>query len=54
MCLYPVVVVAELGAGAGAGVVVRAGGGTPGRKVAVEEESALELVLEEAQLVDLV
>ena len=35
LCLYPAVVVAEVGVGAGARVVVRPGGGTPGRKVAV-------------------
>ena len=35
LCLYPAVVVAEVVVGAGAGVVVRVGGGTPGRKVEV-------------------
>ena len=35
LCLYPAVVDPDVGVGAGAGVVVRAGGGTPGRKVAV-------------------
>ena len=35
LCLYLAVVVADVGVGAGTGVVVSAGGGTPGRKVAV-------------------
>ena len=41
--LYPAVVVAEVGVGAGSGVVVRAGGGTPGRKVAVVAAVCLEV-----------